>query len=258
MSDRSYDGRNMGGSHWTPPVHSTDGSSAQLRTSRDNATDAPTAPVSTAPAPQSIDPLPSEETLSLVADLFRMFADTTRVKILCSLMEGERAVREIAEAVGSSQSAVSHQLRTLRQARLVKFHREGRSVLYSLDDDHVNTIMRQGMSHVMELAALRELSDEPDVNAVQSAAVAVAGSHADQEGRNATMRKTFKLDEIDCAACAAKLEEDLAAVDGVQKVSINFMTQKLALEAAESSFNEVLDRVIDRIAELEPDCAVLV
>ena len=79
-----------------------------------------------------------------------MFSDTTRIKILYSLMPGEKRVVDIADSVGATQSAVSHQLRILKAARLVKFQRDGKNVLYSLADDHVYTMLAQGMSHICE------------------------------------------------------------------------------------------------------------
>ncbi|MDO4182797.1 MAG: metalloregulator ArsR/SmtB family transcription factor [Coriobacteriia bacterium] len=85
-----------------------------------------------------------------LADLFKVFADTTRIKILFALMDDDLCVAHIAEAVGASQSAVSHQLRILKQARLVKFRREGKQVIYSLSDDHVHTVLAQGMQHICE------------------------------------------------------------------------------------------------------------
>ncbi|WP_154054200.1 cation transporter [Olsenella uli] len=71
------------------------------------------------------------------------------------------------------------------------------------------------------------------------------------------MKKSFKLDEIDCANCARELQEKLAKLDGVQNVSVNFMTQKLTLEAADEDFDEVLDRVVDFTADEEPDCEII-
>ena len=94
--------------------------------------------------------LPDEEMLYDLADLFKVFADTTRIKILFALMEEDLCVANIAEAVGASTSAVSHQLRILKQARLVKFRRDGKQVIYSLSDDHVHTVLAQGMSHICE------------------------------------------------------------------------------------------------------------
>lgn len=71
------------------------------------------------------------------------------------------------------------------------------------------------------------------------------------------MRKAFKLDEIDCANCARKLEDKLSKVDGVDAVSVNFLTQKLTLTAADDIFDEVLDRVVARAVEIEPDCEIV-
>ena len=98
----------------------------------------------------ALESLPEEEMLYDLADLFKMFADTTRIKILFALMERDLRVAAIAELVGATQSAVSHQLRTLKAARLVKFQRDGKSVIYALADDHVKTILAQGMSHICE------------------------------------------------------------------------------------------------------------
>lgn len=72
------------------------------------------------------------------------------------------------------------------------------------------------------------------------------------------MKKVFKLDEIDCANCARELQDELAKLEGVQNVSVNFMTQKLTLEAADDEFDAVLQRVVDFTAEAEPDCEILV
>lgn len=94
--------------------------------------------------------LPDEELLYDLADLFRVFSDTTRIKILYALMGKELRVGEIAEVIGATQSAVSHQLRTLKQAHLVKFSRDGKNVLYSLADDHVIAMLAQGLTHVCE------------------------------------------------------------------------------------------------------------
>jgi DNA-binding transcriptional ArsR family regulator len=96
------------------------------------------------------EPMPDDEILYDLADLFKVFADTTRIKILYALMNGELCVADIAETVGATQSAVSHQLRILKQARLVKFQRDGKNVVYSLADDHVYTVLAQGMTHICE------------------------------------------------------------------------------------------------------------
>ena len=94
--------------------------------------------------------MPADELLYDLADLFRLFADTTRIKILYALMGGEKNVAALAEAVGVSHSAVSHQLRNLRQAHLVKFDRAGKQAIYALSDDHVHTMLEQGMTHICE------------------------------------------------------------------------------------------------------------
>lgn len=94
--------------------------------------------------------MPDEELLFDVADLFKAFSDTTRIKILFALMGGDLTVTEITEAVGCTQSAVSHQLRNLKQARLVRATRDGKNIIYALSDDHVYTILAQGITHICE------------------------------------------------------------------------------------------------------------
>lgn len=96
------------------------------------------------------DKMPEEETLYDLAELFKIFGDSTRIRILYVLFESEMCVYDIAQLLSMTQSAISHQLRLLKQARLVKFRREGRTVVYSLSDDHVRTIINQGMAHVEE------------------------------------------------------------------------------------------------------------
>ena len=94
--------------------------------------------------------VPEKETLSHIAELFKGFADPTRVHILSLLLiEGELCVTEIAEKVALSQSAISHQLRLLKQMHLIRFRREGKNILYSLADDHVKTILEMGLDHAM-------------------------------------------------------------------------------------------------------------
>lgn len=100
--------------------------------------------------PSTPECMPDEELLYDLADLFKVFGDTTRIKILYALMGQELCVADITELIGATQSAVSHQLRTLKQARLVKFQRDGKNVIYSLSDDHVYTMLAQGMSHICE------------------------------------------------------------------------------------------------------------
>jgi len=94
--------------------------------------------------------LPDDDSLNRLAGLYKVFGDTTRIKILYSLFESEMCVCCISELLGMSLSAVSHQLRVLKQAELVKFRREGKEVYYSLADDHVKTIIGQGYEHINE------------------------------------------------------------------------------------------------------------
>ena len=94
--------------------------------------------------------LPEEDTIYRMSELFKMFGDGTRLKILCALLEGECCVCDLAKLLGMTISAVSHQLRLLRQAKLVKSRRDGRTIFYSLDDDHVATLLRQGKEHISE------------------------------------------------------------------------------------------------------------
>ena len=92
----------------------------------------------------------SEEELLDLADLFKMFADSTRIKILYDLFDGEKNVSEICEDIEMNQSAVSHQLKALKTSKLIKSRRQGKSVNYSLDDDHVKTIIAMGLEHIEE------------------------------------------------------------------------------------------------------------
>ena len=93
---------------------------------------------------------PKDEILIRLAELFKIFGDPTRIKILYVLLEHEMCVCDIAQLLGMSQSSISHQLRILKQSCLVKFRREGKSVIYSLADEHVMTILNQGYDHVTE------------------------------------------------------------------------------------------------------------
>ena len=91
-----------------------------------------------------------EDELIEMAELFKMFGDSTRIKILSLLFEGEKCVQEITDASGTSQSAVSHQLRLLKQARLVRSRRSGKQIYYTLADDHVKTILGMAKEHLEE------------------------------------------------------------------------------------------------------------
>ncbi len=97
-----------------------------------------------------IDTIPDTEELYYLAELFKMFAEPTRIKILFVLTKGELCVGDIAQILDMSQSSISHQLRVLKQSRLVKFRREGKTIFYSLCDDHVKTMLNQGFEHISE------------------------------------------------------------------------------------------------------------
>lgn len=94
--------------------------------------------------------MPQEEELYDLAELFKIFGDSTRIRILFVLFEAEVCVCDLAEALNMTQSAISHQLRILKQSRLVKSRREGKSIFYSLADSHVRTIINQGLEHIEE------------------------------------------------------------------------------------------------------------
>ena len=94
--------------------------------------------------------MPDEDTLYDLTELFRIFGDSTRIRILYVLFEAEMCVCDIAAILGMTQSAISHQLRALKSARLVKGRREGKTIFYSLADDHVKAIIDQGLDHVAE------------------------------------------------------------------------------------------------------------
>ncbi len=94
--------------------------------------------------------MPPEENLYNLAELFKVFGDSTRIKIIWALFEEEMCVCDIACLLNLTQSATSHQLRVLKQARLVKPRREGKNIYYSLDDEHIEEIFNQGLNHINE------------------------------------------------------------------------------------------------------------
>ena len=97
-----------------------------------------------------IEQQPDDEVLYDLAELFKVFGDSTRIKILYALFEEELCVYDIARLLNLSQSSVSHQLRILKNSKLVKFRRDGKSMFYSLDDEHVREIISMGMEHILE------------------------------------------------------------------------------------------------------------
>ena len=99
---------------------------------------------------RALEMMPAEDQLYDLAELFKVFGDSTRIKILYALFEAEMCVCDIAQLLGMSQSAISHQLQVLKKSKLVKYRRKGKTVFYSLADSHVRTILGQGMEHVTE------------------------------------------------------------------------------------------------------------
>ena len=94
--------------------------------------------------------MPKEELLYDLAELYKVFGDSTRIKILFALYESEMCVCDIAALLSMTQSAISHQLRVLKQNKLVKYRKDGKEVYYSLDDDHIFKILAQGLEHIKE------------------------------------------------------------------------------------------------------------
>lgn len=96
------------------------------------------------------DHMPEENTLRELADFYKVFGDATRIRILYVLLQHEVCVCDLAEILGMTQSAISHQLRVLKQMKLVKNRRDGKTIYYSLSDNHIQTIISQGMEHIAE------------------------------------------------------------------------------------------------------------
>lgn len=170
--------------------------------------------------------LPPEETLNRLAELFKIFGDSTRVKILYSLFESELCVCAIAELLGMTQSAISHQLKVLKDANLVTFRREGKTIYYSLADDHVNLIIAQGYNHITE-----------------------------GERR---MKKTYMMEDLDCAHCAAKMEEQVRKLEGVYEVSINFFAQKMIIEMDEERADDIMKQAQRAVKKVDPNCSIII
>lgn len=145
--------------------------------------------------------LPDDETLYDLSELFRVFGDSTRIKILYVLFESELCVCDIARLLNLTQSAVSHQLRILKASNLVRFRREGKTVFYSLDDDHVRSVLALGMEHVLEKCGPAIFSKYHSMT---------------DEGAYIIMEKTYKI-EVDCANCAAIIERNVAKLKCVPR-----------------------------------------
>lgn len=170
--------------------------------------------------------MPSDDKLNRLAELFKVFGDPTRVKILYSLFESELCVCAIAELLEMTQSAISHQLKVLKDANLVSFRREGKTIYYSLADDHVNLIIAQGYNHITE--------------------------------GERTMKKTYMMEDLDCAHCAAKMEEQIRKLEGVFEVSINFFAQKMIIELDEERVDDIMKQAQRAVSKVDPNCRILI
>lgn len=104
--------------------------------------------------------MPRDEVLYDLAEFFKVFGDSTRIKILYALFAAEMCVQELTELLNMNQSAISHQLRILKQAHIVKFRKEGKFVIYSLDDEHVTQLVAQGMAHLAERSGVGYVEPE--------------------------------------------------------------------------------------------------
>jgi len=169
--------------------------------------------------------MPTDELLGRLGELFKVFGDPTRIKILYSLFESELCVCAIAELLEMEQSAISHQLRVLKNARLVKSRKEGKTVFYSLDDDHVGLIIAQGYNHITE--------------------------------GDRTVKKTFRMEDLDCAHCAAKMEDGIRKLDGVHEVAVNFLAQKMIIEADEERLDDIMKQAAKVVKKVDPNCRII-
>jgi len=178
--------------------------------------------------------MPDDEVLYELADLFRVFGDSTRIKILYALHDSELCVQDIADAVQLSQSAVSHQLRVLKDSKLVRFRREGKTF-----STHWTTTMCAASSPWGWIISKNDRA------------------HARRKERLVLiMKKTYKI-EVDCANCAQKMEDAANTVSGVEKATVSFMTQKMKVEFAEGADpHATMENVLSACKKVEDDCEI--
>ena len=190
-----------------------------------------------APALQPEGPdMPDDEVLYELADLFRVFGDSTRIKILYALHDNELCVQDIANAVQLSQSAVSHQLRVLKDSKLVRSGGRARPC--------TTTGRRPCAQHPLH-------GDGPYRRMIFRAA-----ARTKTERLVSTMKKTYKI-EVDCANCAQKMEDAANTVAGVEKATVSFMTQKMKVEFAEGADpHATMENVLSACKKVEDDCEI--
>ena len=175
--------------------------------------------------------MPEEETLFDLAELFKVFGDSTRIRILYALFQSEMCVCDIAQLLGMTQSAISHQLQTLKKSKLVKYRRQGKTV---------STPWQMPMSAPSSARGWSMSPNRP-----------IFG-----KGER-DMRKSYKLIDLDCANCAAKMEDGIRRIDGVLSATVSFMSQKLTIETEDGRMDEVMQEVVRVCKKVEPDCEIM-
>jgi len=156
--------------------------------------------------------------------IFKILGDETRILILWDLFQnGESNVSDLAAKLNISASTLSHQLRTLRQEKLVKKRRIGKNIYYNLDDEHVASIIHYAIVHTNN-----------------------------NTNGGFFMKKTFKLLGLDCANCAAKIENAVQKIPGITSASVNFMTTKMVLEAEDDKMEDIISQATAIVKKLEP------
>ena len=162
--------------------------------------------------------MPDEDELYDLAELFKIFGDSTRIRILYVLFESEVCVCDLAEMLHMNQSAISHQLKILKQAKLVTHWQMNMCARSSIREENI----------------LKNKKMEEWI-----------------------MKKKFKLEDLDCANCAAKMEDAIKKIPGVNDASVSFMTQKMSIDAEDAKFDEIMKEVVAVCAKVEPDCKIL-
>lgn len=176
--------------------------------------------------------MPDEDMLYDAAELFKVFGDSTRTRILSALFIEELCVCDIAEILGMTKSAVSHQLRTLRQTKIVKARRSGeRGFLFARRRPH--------------LAHLQDRDGTPSRKRLKNS----------YKG-DIIMKKVIRLQDLDCANCAAKMERGIEKIKGVNSVSVDFMTQKIVLDCDDNAVDEIIVEMKKVCHKIEPDCII--
>ena len=191
--------------------------------------------------------LPQDEVLYDLAELFKIFGDSTRVKILYALLEAELCVCDIAKLMDVSQSAVSHQLRVQQAGEIPPGGQDSlllpgrRARLPHFEPGHGAYSGRSG--DPLSRAAVSSPYIRTKIQYFEKGAI--------------VMKKTFKMIDLDCANCAAKMEAAIKKIDGVQDATVSFMTQKLTIQADDARFDAVVQEAVKACKKVEPDCEIV-